>query len=125
MGATRPIQERIEEKMTKEQEYLQKAKQYAAQVRKLEQQKKAQDRKIRNHRLIQIGAEAEAVLKRPIEEADIERFRTFLHQQEQRGGYFTKAMAKKEAEAPAADRSLHIPEVPAEEVADVGEPRTR
>lgn len=125
MAATRPIDERIEEKMNKEQEYLQKAKQYGAQVKKLEQQKKAQERKIRNHRLIQLGAEVESVLKRPVEEEDVERLRIFLHQQEQRGGYFTKAMAKKETLSSVADNQMQMQEIPAEEAAYVGEPRTR
>ena len=101
MRNKRSLDERIEEKMNKEQEYLQKAKQYSAQVKKLEQQKKAEERKIRTHRLIEIGGAVESVLGRPFADGDIERLIHFLKEQERRGGYFTKALAAHgEAEAP-------------------------
>lgn len=106
----RSLEERIEEKLSKEQEFLQKAKEYSAQAKKLEQQRKAQERKVRNHLLIRMGAVAESVLKRPIEEDDIDRFLRFLNQQEQRGGFFTKAMSKTKVEDKALTGGFLIPE---------------
>ena len=108
--AKRSLEERIEEKLSKEQEFLQKAKEDSAQAKKLEQQRKAQERKVRNHLLIRMGAVAESVLKRPVEEDDIDRFLHFLNQQEQRGGFFTKAMSKPKVEDKPLARGFLIPE---------------
>ena len=49
-------------------------------------------------------------MKRPIEEDDIDRFLHFLNQQEQRGGFFTKAMSKPKVEDKPLARGFLIPE---------------
>lgn len=92
MRKTRTIEERLNELEDRKQKSMDKIKQLEAERKKLEQQKKVQERKIRNHRLIEIGGAVESVLKRPFGEGDMDRLLDFLHQQERRGGYFTKAM---------------------------------
>ena len=51
-----------------------------------------QKRTARTKRLIEIGAAAEKVLGAEIGSEDLPKFYSFLIGQEQRGGYFTKAM---------------------------------
>ena len=110
MAAKKSLQERMDDLEERQQRYLEKAKQYGAQMKKLEQQKKQEERKIRTRLLIRMGGVAESVLQRPIEEDDIERFLYFLRQQEQRGGFFTKAMTKPETEISDASATTVVPE---------------
>lgn len=92
--STRSIEERIEEKDSRMNEYLKKAKQYEAQKKQLEKQKKEVDRRARTRRLCDIGGTVESVLGRPFGEGDLIRFMNFLKDQDERGGYFTNAMNK-------------------------------
>ena len=92
MSKRRSLDERIEEKLKKEQEHLKKSKEYSAQAKKLEQQKKEEERKIRTHRLIEIGGAVESVLGRPFGDGDIDRLLDFLYCQERDGSFFTRAM---------------------------------
>ena len=78
----------------REQESLEKAKQYAAQKRELEKRKKAEESKKRTHRLCQIGGAVESVLGCPIEEEDLPKLIGFLKRQETNGKFFSKAMQK-------------------------------
>lgn len=78
----------------REQESLEKAKQYAAQKRELEKRKKAEESKKRTHRLCQIGGAVESVLGCAIEEEDIPKLVGFLKRQEVNGKFFSKAMQK-------------------------------
>ena len=78
----------------REQESLEKAKQYAAQKRELEKRKKAEESKKRIHRLCQIGGAVESVLGSAIEEEDIPKLVGFLKRQEANGKFFSKAMQK-------------------------------
>lgn len=78
----------------REQESLEKAKQYAAQKRELEKRKKAEESKKRTHRLCQIGGAVESVLGCAIEEEDIPKLVGFLKRQEANGKFFSKAMQK-------------------------------
>lgn len=55
-----------------------------------------EERKARTKRLIQIGAEVESVYGKPIEEDKLLLLRKFLLEQEQRGKYFSKALAEDE-----------------------------
>ena len=73
---------------------LEKLKQYQAQRKQLEEQKKAEERKICTHRLIQIGGAVESVLGSAIEEEDIPKLIGFLKRQEANGKFFSKAMQK-------------------------------
>ena len=50
------------------------------------------ERKKRTRRLIEIGGITEFVLGRPLTDQDKVRFQYFLKLQEQRGGFFSKAM---------------------------------
>ncbi len=99
-------EERIAEVESKKQQHLESAKQYGEQARKLKSKQKDEERRLRTNRLIQIGAEAEAVLGRPfdLENNDVEKFRNFLLKQEDRGRYYSKAMSGdgKAAEDPVA-----------------------
>ena len=98
MATKRSIQERMTDLEQHQQDCLDKAKQYAAQLKKLKQEQKKEERNKRTRLLIRMGGVAESILQRPLEEDDIDRFLHFLNQQEQRGGYFTKAMAIPEPE---------------------------
>ena len=86
------LDERIQNCTTKEEEMLEKLKQYQAQRKQLEQRKKEEERKIRTHRLIQIGGAVESVLGRAVTEEDIPKLVAFLKKQEANGRYFSKAM---------------------------------
>lgn len=54
------------------------------------------ERKARTKRLIEIGASVESVLGRPIEKEDLPKLIAFLKTQEERGQFFSKAMARSE-----------------------------
>ena len=86
------LDERIQNCTTKEEEMLEKLKQYQAQRKQLERRKKEEERKIRTHRLIQIGGAVESVLGRAVTEEDIPKLIAFLKKQETNGRYFSKAM---------------------------------
>lgn len=102
MASKRSLEERIREKDERMQKALEKAKQYEAQKRQLEQRQKEADRKARAHRLIEIGAAAESVLGREFVAGDIERFINFLKVQEKNGSFYTKALQRPTAQATAA-----------------------
>ena len=69
--STKSYEERMLQLEKREQESLEKAKQYAAQKRELEKRRKAEESKIRIHRLCQIGSAVESVLGYAIEKEDI------------------------------------------------------
>ena len=102
MASKRTLEERIRVKDEQMQKALEKVKQYEAQKKQLEQRQKAEDRKARAHRLIQIGVAAESVLGREFAEGDIERFINFLKLQEKNGSFYTKALQKPVAPASTA-----------------------
>ena len=97
--STKSYEERLLQLEKREQESLEKAKQYAAQKRELEKRKKAEESKKRTHRLCQIGGAVESVLGCAIEEEDIPKLVGFLKRQEANGKFFSKAMQKE----PVAD----------------------
>ena len=92
--STKSYEERLLQLEKREQESLEKAKQYAAQKRELEKRKKAEESKKRTHRLCQIGGAVESVLGSAIEEEDIPKLVGFLKRQEANGKFFSKAMQK-------------------------------
>ena len=92
--STKSYEERMLQLEKREQESLEKAKQYAAQKRELEKRKKAEESKKRTHRLCQIGGAVESVLGSAIEEEDIPKLVGFLRRQEANGKFFSKAMQK-------------------------------
>ena len=100
--STKPIEQRIDEKDSEIQKYLDKAKQLQEQKKLLEKQRKEADRKARTKRLIEIGASVESVLGRDFRDGDNIRLMNFLKAQERNGKYFTKAMDK---ELPKSDES--------------------
>ena len=100
--STKPIEQRIDEKDSEIQKYLDKARQLQEQKKLLEKQKKEADRKARTKRLIEIGASVESVLGRDFRDGDNIRLMNFLKAQERNGKYFTKAMDK---ELPKGDES--------------------
>lgn len=79
------IEERIAN-LQKRQEQLK------AQEKALKAKQSLAERKARTKRLIEIGGAVESVLGRAIEKQDLPKLIGFLKQQEERGGYFTKAM---------------------------------
>ena len=92
--STKSYEERMLEMEKREQESLEKAKQYAAQKRELKKRQKDVETKKRTHRLCQIGGAVESVLGCPIEEEDLPKLIGFLKRQEINGKFFSKAMQK-------------------------------
>ena len=90
------LEERLLKTELQEQKLLEKAKQIQARKKQLEQEKKADDRKKRTRRLIQIGAAVESVLNKEINEDDIPKLIEFLRRQESNGRYFSRAMGYNE-----------------------------
>ena len=76
--STKSYEERMLQLEKKEQESLEKAKQYAAQKRELKKRQKDVETKKRTHRLCQIGGAVESVLGSAIEEDDIPKLIGFL-----------------------------------------------
>ena len=85
MAARKTTAERIAELQEKEAQLRELMKQ-------LKKRESEEQRKARTRRLIQIGAEVESVLGRPIEPEELPKLRKFLQNQETRGHYFTRAM---------------------------------
>lgn len=83
--AQRSYDERIEELRKRRDQLM-------AQERELTKRHNAEERKRRTRRLIEIGGITESVLGRPLTDQDKVRFMYFLKLQEQRGGFFSKAM---------------------------------
>jgi len=84
----KPFEKKIEEMQKKQAEYKAREKQYRARQNQAE-------RKARTKRLIEIGGAVESVLGRSIEKDDLPKLIHFLKAQEDRGGWFTKAMEDK------------------------------
>ena len=76
--AKKSFEERMLEMERREQESLDKAKQYAAQKKELKKRHDAEERRKRTHRLCQIGGAVESVLGYAIEEEDIPKLIAFL-----------------------------------------------
>ena len=106
--STKSYEERLLQLEKREQESLEKAKQYAAQKRELEKRKKAEESKKRTHRLCQIGGAVESVLGCAIEEEDIPKLVGFLKRQEANGKFFSKAMKGMENPLPPPLHFLHV-----------------
>lgn len=92
--STRTSEERIQEKDLRIEKLQQELKQYEAQRKQLRKRQKEEERKIRTHRLIEIGAAVESVLGRAIEIEEIPTLIAFLNKQEANGKFFSKAMQK-------------------------------
>ena len=92
--STKSYEERLLQLEKREQESLEKAKQYAAQKRELNKRQKDVETKKRTHRLCQIGGAVESVIGSAIEEEDIPKLVGFLKRQEANGKFFSKAMQK-------------------------------
>lgn len=89
----RTLQERVSEKDLQIEKKLLELKQLQEQKKRLESRRKEDERKQRAHRLIEIGGAVESVLGRPIQEEEISKLISYLRDQEDRGRYFSKAMA--------------------------------
>lgn len=94
--AKRTFEERLNELSKKQTAYLEKANNLSQQIKVLEKKEAEENRKKRNHRLIEVGAAVESVLGSPIEEKDIPKLIGFLKKQEANGNYFSVAMGVKE-----------------------------
>ena len=92
--STKSYEERMLQLEKKEQESLEKAKQYATQKRELKKRQKDVETKKRTHRLCQIGGAVESVLGSAIEEEDIPKLIGFLKRQEA-NGVFLKGNAER------------------------------
>ena len=82
--STKSYEERLLQLEKREQESLEKAKQYAAQKRELKKRQKDVETKKRTHRLCQIGGAVELVIGSAIEEEDIPKLVGFLGNSSQR-----------------------------------------
>ena len=92
--STKSYEERLLQLEKREQESLEKAKQYAAQKRELKKRQKDVETKKRTHRLCQIGGAVESVLGCPIEEEDLPKLIGFLKRQETNGKFFSRRCRK-------------------------------
>ena len=92
--STRTYEERIQEKDLRIEKLQQELKQYETQRKQLLKRQKEEERKIRTHRLIEIGAAVESVLGRAIEIDEIPKLTAFLNKQEANGKFISKAMQK-------------------------------
>lgn len=92
--STKTYEKRISEKDSKIERLMQELKQQEAQRKLLLKRQKEEERKIRTHRLIEIGAAVESVLGRCIELEEIPKLIAFLNKQEANGKFFSKAMQK-------------------------------
>ena len=99
-----------------------KLEQIKDQKRKLKAKHTKDERKKRTHHLIEIGGAVYSVLEREFVEGDVERLTSFLKGQDNRGGYFSRAMndfppEPKPEPAPAAEPSTdnNEPNEPKEE----------
>ena len=93
---TRSYDERIDE-------LRKKVEQLKAQERDLTKRHNAEERKKRTRRLIELGGIVESVLGRPTTDQDKVRLMYFLRLQEQRGGFFSKAMNEDDVGGDAND----------------------
>jgi hypothetical protein len=87
MKSTRPLDERVTEKQLRLEEMLKKAKQYEAQLKQLEARQKDEERRKRNHRLIEIGASVESITQAPIEGESLIRLISYLQRLEARDDF--------------------------------------
>lgn len=94
MSSKRTLEERMTDKQKQLDEMLEKAKAYQEQLKVLQAKKKAEDRRIRTHRLIEIGAVCESVLGCTIEKEDLPKLMEWLQSQEDKGRYFSRALGK-------------------------------
>ena len=92
--STKTYEERIQEKDFKIEKLVQELKHLEAQRKQLQKRQKEEERKIRSHRLIEIGAAVESVPGRCIELEEIPKLIAFLNKQEANGKFFSKAMQK-------------------------------
>ena len=81
--------ERFEEQL---ENISKKKEQLNAKERKIKKLRSEEQRKARTHRLIELGAIVESVLKRETTEEDKNKLLNFLNMQERNGNYFTRAM---------------------------------
>ena len=88
----RPLEVRIAEKQRLLEAEKKRLKEYENQMKLLNAKKREQDRRERAHRLIEVGAAVESVLKAPITNDMLPRLLDWLESQEKRGAYFSKAM---------------------------------
>jgi len=93
--STKSYEERMLQLEKKEQESLEKAKQYAAQKRELKKRQKDVETKKRTHRLCQIGGAVESVLGSAIEEDDIPKLIGFLKKAGSQWEIFLKGNAER------------------------------
>lgn len=64
-----------------------------AQIKQEKAKAKAQERKARNHRLIEIGAMFESALGRAVEKSEMDKLNNYFKQQ-QEGGWLERALGK-------------------------------
>ncbi len=95
----RPLEVRIAEKQRLLEAEKKRLKEYENQMKLLNAKKREQDRKERTHRLIEVGATVESVLKAPITNDMLPRLLDWLESQERKGRYFSKAMGMSNEEA--------------------------
>ncbi len=86
------LDERVTDKKRQLDELLKKAKQYEEQLKRLENQKKEEDRKARAHRLIEVGASVESIVGQPIEKEKLPALISFLKDIEERDHALSSAL---------------------------------
>lgn len=85
-------EQKLRDSIKKKNEQL---KAIANRKKQLTARKDNEKQKARTHHLCQIGGMIYKILGRDFEDGDVKRLENFLNSQEQRGGYFSKAMNTK------------------------------
>ncbi len=90
------LDERVTDKKRQLDELMKKARQYEEQLKRLENQKKEEDRKARAHRLIEVGASVESIVGQPIEKEKLPALISFLKDIEERDHSLSVALGLNE-----------------------------
>lgn len=93
MGITKDFEQRITEKQKQLDEMLERAKKYQAELRGLQNKKKEEERRQRTHRLVEVGATVESVIKCPIQKNELPKLLAWLEEQEKNDRGFSKVLA--------------------------------
>lgn len=96
MAERKTTEERLalirEKQLENKKRFEEDQKKLKAEERKLAAKANAEERKKRNHRLIEVGGAVESICRIPIEKADIINLISFLKHQEKSGFFFSRAM---------------------------------
>lgn len=110
MSSKKTLDQRVQEKEAQLNEFLKKAKQYEAQLKMLQAKQKEENRKARNHRLIEIGASIESVLDHPVEKEMLPSLISWLKEVEKTDMALSNALGLEVPEMEQYIENIPLPE---------------